>query len=143
MSVTYFISGHQDLTQEEFDLHYKDRILEAVKTKASFVVGDARGGDSFGQKWLSYLCRKTPDLHQRVTVYHMYQKPRNNLGKFQTQGGFKNDDERDEAMTNNSTVDILWVRTPEEQQKRLGPKYNPFHVSGTMKNQIRRDELNQ
>jgi len=143
MAKTYFISGHQDLTQEEFDLHYKQKILDAVKEKASFVVGDARGGDYFGQKWLSYLCRKTPELHPRVTVYHMHNKPRNNLGKFQTKGGFVEDDERDEAMTNNSQEDILWVRSPEEQKKKLGPKYNPFHVSGTMKNKIRRESTNQ
>lgn len=140
---TYFISGHQDLSKEEFDEHYKKRILDAVKSNASFVIGDARGGDSLAQKWLSYLCRSNPDLHQRVTVYHMYQRPRNNLGNFPTKGGFESDEERDDAMTKNSQEDILWVRTPAEQQKKLGPKYNPFHVSGTMKNKLRREEMNK
>lgn len=42
---TYFISGHLDLTVEEFRVHYTPRIATAIAEEASFVVGDARGCD--------------------------------------------------------------------------------------------------
>ncbi len=36
-----FISGHLDLTQEEFDEHYRHQINNALEKNQSFVVGDA------------------------------------------------------------------------------------------------------
>jgi len=114
----YFISGHLDLTREEFTKHYEPRIRDALAAGASFVVGDARGADSHAQLFLS-VCN-------RVTVYHMFETPRNNFGlQFRTVGGFKSDRERDEAMTAASTHDIAWVRPGREK-------------SGTAKNLARR-----
>ncbi len=114
-----FISGHLNLTQEEFNAHYLPLIYMAVANGDSFVVGDARGADTMAQDYLYKWIGKS-----RVTVYHMFDKPRYNAG-FQTVGGFQTDKERDEVMTANSTNDIAWVR-----QGR--------HRSGTQKNLDRR-----
>jgi alkylated DNA repair dioxygenase AlkB len=47
-------------------------------------------------------------------------------------------------MTNASTSDIAWVRPQEEQKKRLkrlGNKFNPIHISGTLANLLRRKQI--
>ena len=47
----------------------------------------------------------------RVTVYHMFDSPRNINPKItKTKGGFQSDDERDAAMTAASIDDIALVR---------------------------------
>jgi len=120
----YFISGHLDLTEEEFQTHYAHKILLAIKNGDSFVVGDARGADTFAQEFLDMH-----DAFQNVVVFHMFDNPRNNAGGFSTAGGFKNDKERDAAMTNNSDADIAWVRPGREK-------------SGTAKNLSRRKQNN-
>ena len=47
---------------------------------------------------------------------------------------------RDEVMTAESDYDILWVRPEEETEKLYGEKYRPGRVSGTAKNQMRREK---
>ncbi len=101
---TYFISGHLDLTTGEFREHYAPRIAAAITEDAAFVVGDARGCDLMSQLYL----RDQRAL--RVQVFHMLEWPRNNIGGFPTVGGFQTDEERDEAMTARSDVDIAWIR---------------------------------
>jgi hypothetical protein len=113
----YFVSGHLDLTQQEFDDHYAPRLLKALDAECSFVVGDARGCDRMTQEWLWVY-------NAFVTVYHMLEAPRNNVG-FPTVGGFMSDAERDAAMTADSTRDVAWVREGRE-------------TSGTAKNLARR-----
>ena len=112
-----FISGHLDLSAEEFDEHYRPALDVALTRNESFVVGDARGTDALAQE---YLRGKT----DAVTVYHMFTAPRNNAG-FPTRGGFSNDTERDAQMTLDSYQDIAWVRPGRER-------------SGTQKNLDRR-----
>jgi hypothetical protein len=80
-------------------------------------------------------------LRERVTVFHMFDKPRNNIGNFATHGGFKDDESRDRAMTIVSTDDILWIRPVEESKKLYGKKYRPNRISGTEKNKLRREEM--
>jgi hypothetical protein len=50
--IVNFISGHLDLTQAEFDLHYRYLIDQALEENQSFVVGDARGADLLAQQYL-------------------------------------------------------------------------------------------
>ena len=116
----YFISGHLSLSKEEFEEHYLPKIDEAISKKGRFVVGDARGTDAMAQ---NYLVGKNVE----VTVYHMFEKPRNNAG-FPTKGGFQSDSKRDRQMTLDSDQDIAWVRPGREK-------------SGTQKNIDRRDSL--
>lgn len=130
----YFISGHLDLTIDEFTANYKPQIDEALKDNdSSFIIGDARGADLMAQK---YLNNKT----SKITIYHMFDKPRNNIFNSTTVGGFKSDEERDAAMTRDSEKDILWVRPIELQKKLLGKKFKEGHVTGTEKNRLRRNK---
>lgn len=120
---TYFISGHLDITPEEFAQHYVPRITQALAEGHNFVVGDARGCDAKTQEFL-------PACPDRVTVYHMHKTPRNLWGKFQCRGGFRSDLDRDRAMTEASDADIAWVRPGRE-------------TSGTAQNLTRRSSSKQ
>jgi hypothetical protein len=115
-----FVSGHLDLSEAEFDMHYRPALDEALARGDSFVVGDARGTDSLTQH---YLLGK----NAAVVVYHMFTSPRNNAG-FPTLGGFESDEERDVRMTADSDCDIAWVRLGRSK-------------SGTQKNINRRTQL--
>lgn len=122
-----FISGHRDITIDEFYKHYELPICSALGEygdDVSFVVGDYEGCDEQAQKCL-YRHIKAMGLKCPVTVYHMYDKPRNNVHKFPTIGGFTSDHDRDMAMTLVSDRDIAFVR-----YGRLG--------SGTSQNVLRR-----
>lgn len=107
---TYFISGHRDITEEEFELNYKLAIDYALyeNPDAKFVVGDYYGVDIMAQNYLIDSLLLDPS---RVTVYHMFESPRNKNEKItKTKGGFTSDEERDAAMTNASSKDIAFVR---------------------------------
>ena len=107
---TYFISGHRDITEEEFEINYKFAIDEALyeNPNAKFVVGDYYGVDIMAQNYLMDALKIDPN---RVTVYHMFESPRNKNEKItNTKGGFTTDEERDAAMTNASSKDIAFVR---------------------------------
>jgi hypothetical protein len=113
-----FISGHLNLSQAEFEEHYLGQLRSAHQSGAHFVVGDARGCDRWAQEALASMA-------STVTVFHMFDQPRNNVGGFPTRGGFRSDDERDAAMTASSSEDLAWVRPGRER-------------SGTAKNLTRR-----
>lgn len=115
----YFISGHLDLTEEEFQIHYAPQLQAAIDEAAEFVVGDARGADAMAQQWL-----KDRGLEKDLIVFHMFELPRNGIG-FKAVGGFTSDRQRDHAMTLNSDADIAWVRPGRKK-------------SGTAKNLTRR-----
>jgi len=117
---TAFISGHLDLTQEEFNDHYKPLIQKAIDLKHNIIVGDAKGADKMSQEFLK-------DMNYSIVIlFHMFEKPRNLIGLFATVGGFESDEERDSEMTKYSTYDIAWVRPGREK-------------SGTAKNLKRRN----
>jgi hypothetical protein len=123
-STTYFISGHRDLTEEEFDFYYIPMIQNvfSVCPNARFVVGDCDGCDIMTQ---NYLVNILDDI-SRVTVYHVGSEPRNlNMEIVNIKGGFEDDREKDTAMTNDSIADIAMVR-------------NPSMWSGTGENILRR-----
>ena len=105
LNTTYFISGHLDLTYDEFIIHYSTHImLSMLGPNTSFVVGDAKGADAHAQ---DHLHREGV---KNVTVYHMFDSPRHNVHGYPTIGGFKTDEERDTQMTLDSDDDIAWVR---------------------------------
>lgn len=108
---TCFISGHLDLTPEEFDEHYRPRIDEMIERGCRFVVGDARGADTMAQDHLlSRGCK------YKVMVYHMFDKPRYCAYEWwDKEGGWESDEERDAVMTQSSDVDIAWVRPGREE----------------------------
>jgi len=113
---TYFISGHLDLTPEEFEEHYVPHLERAlagdagVRAGVAFVVGDApRGADRMAQDWL--VAR---GVAHRLTVYHMLVTARYAVDEARCSGGFRSDGERDRALTMDSDVDIAWVRPGRE-----------------------------
>lgn len=126
--ITYFVSGHRNITEDEFERSYKPMLEYALNTIANckFVIGDCDGVDIMAQNYLVDVLNVEPE---RITVYHMFEKPRNINPKItNTVGGFTSDDERDEAMTKASFEDIAFVR----DIKRL---------SGTAQNILRRHQL--
>ena len=68
-----------------------ERINTIMQLKAEILVGDAPGIDTEVQKYLKSAA------YERVTVYHVDQIPRNNVG-FPNQGGYSTDIQRDKAM---------------------------------------------
>ena len=95
---TYFISGHRNITEEEF-IKYKIAIQAVLNETpdAFFVVGDYEGVDIMAQNYLIDELGVDP---KQVTVYHMFETARNmNKGIQYTVSGFKGDEERDAAMT--------------------------------------------
>ncbi len=115
-----FISGHLDLTEQEFATHYVPDLQRHLAAGHSFVTGDAPGADTFAQKWLK-------ERGANVTVFHMFTSPRFNAD-FATVGGFTSDKERDTAMTGASDTDVARVRPGKES-------------SGTAKNLKRRQRV--
>lgn len=110
-----FISGHLDLTKEEFAEHYEGPIRSLASLNYTFVVGDAPGCDFMAQRFLH-------ELGACCVVYHMFDAPRHNFGHGKegaeatnTVGGFKSDKERDAALTAASDIDIAWVRPGREK----------------------------
>lgn len=105
----FFISGHRDITYNEYTKLYLSKIIECIdKYDAYFIMGDYEGVDIMAQNTLMSVLGHPQD---KVTVYHMHDKPRNiNPLITQTIGGFKTDEERDYAMSANSDEDIAFVR---------------------------------
>ena len=117
---TYFISGHRNITESEFE-KYKTSILTILEQTpdALFVVGDYYGVDIMAQ---NYLLDELNIVPEQITVYHMFETPRNiNPKVVNTIGGFENDEECDAAMTANSSKDIAFVR---EHTKMSGTAQN-------------------
>lgn len=127
--MTYFISDHRDVTKEEFEKYYIPAIEEAFITGGEFVVGDYWGVDEMAQEYLDKLFEHPSEKYSFVTVYHMFEKPNRCVSEhFNTCGGFKNDEERDSAMTKASDIDIAFVRKGKRN-------------SGTAQNIVRRYEF--
>lgn len=109
MKKIYFISGHRDITEKEFNEWYVPVLSKIIQSNEDyhFVVGDCEGVDSMAQNWL----RDNLKCHAKVTVYHMFEKPRYLASMlFNTSGGYKDDISRDSAMTNVSNEDIAFIK---------------------------------
>lgn len=142
---TVFISGHIDLTEEEFAKWYLPEIEKLLRSSDKmwfFIVGDANGADKLAQDFLSKSLQKAD--HDRVTVYHIGKKPKNQISPGFCLQNFSTHDEKDAYATLHSCLDIAFVRPPEIQKKILedrGIKYDPNRKSGTEKNLERRKNI--
>ena len=127
MRITYFISGHRNIKPKEFEENYIPALKKAVENPdVYFVVGDYYGVDIMAQNYLVDVLKVDP---RRITVYHMFESPRNKNPKIlNTKGGFTSDSGRDEQMTKDSDVDIAFVRDPKK-------------ISGPAENILRRHKL--
>lgn len=116
--MTYFVSGHRDLTSEEFARHYKFWIKTVLDNNpfAAFVVGDWEGCDTMFVEYLLSLPREMPD----VDLYCVESPKMKPFGEDVT--NFENIrihikrsyDVCDRTMTKLSDFDIAWVRPGRE-----------------------------
>ena len=113
----YFVSGHRDLTQEEFDEHYIPLIDKVLKEDiwAEFIVGDWEGCDTI---FVEYMISKRsyPDI-----IVTCVENPRikpfgDDLFHYcRTYSKLCNTyDECDAFMTQESDFDIAWIRPGKE-----------------------------
>lgn len=106
----YFISGHRDITEEEFKRYYIPAIYSAYYEDPDFegfVVGDYEGVDKMAMDYI------TKNLPCGLTIFHMFENPRNtpeDESRVSYIGHYKTDEERDAAMTRVSDVDIAFVK---------------------------------
>lgn len=119
--IVVFISGHRNITQEEFQEHYHKQLNNYILNNVSFVLGDSLGCD---QMALDYLIDKKYEPN-KITVYIADDSLRNwDLSKnkysdyniiFKRKApedpyNFRNYNDRDNHLTNISNKDLLWVR---------------------------------
>ena len=131
---TAFISGHTDLTREEFDAHYLAPLRHVLREGHRVVVGNAEGGDTMA---LQHLLANGHDS-ALITVYVF--RGRQMLYPVATVGNWTSYSQRDAAMTAASDYDLCWVRPEAECRRLYGDKYRK-RVSGTEQNVLRRQEM--
>lgn len=143
--MTAFISGHTDLSVEDFAKYYHSSIDLAIQNTHKFVMGNAPGVDTYA---LEYLLSKGVDP-KNITVYvynrgsvsenvKLYQQKYN----VNVRSGFNSYSQRDATMTIDSTYDIAYVRTDEQCRQLYGDKYKK-RVSGAQQNINRRNKISQ
>ena len=120
----YFVSGHRDLTKEEFEEHYVPLIQKVLKSDIfpEFIVGDWEGCDSM---FLSFI----KDYEVHVIITYVEEVPRIKEGEFNRYIFHKctNYDECDATMTACSHFDVTWVRPGREDShtaKNIKRRYN-------------------
>lgn len=106
---TFFISGHRDITNEEFNTLYIPKILDVINEyDAYFIMGDYKGVDIMSQ---DFLVNELKYDINKICVYHMGLFPMNiNENIKHTKPYFLDDIHRDSTMTNDSEEDIAFVR---------------------------------
>jgi hypothetical protein len=120
------ISGHTDITQEDFDKYYKPAI-DATPHGSCFVVGTAEGADSFAIQHIKTTKKGSITICSKSNNHGLVEED-----NIKIVSGFNSFPERDAYMTSNSDQDIAFLRN---DWMALG--------SGTMANLIRRQYGNQ
>lgn len=143
-----FISGHIDLTREQFEREYVYQIKQAISEGCSFVVGNAIGCDAFALEYLAkHVDRNRVTVYHRESAYDKIHKEHLTMSSVKAMDyqkihtGFRSFEERDKHMTLASDFDIAWVRPDLETKtlmEQLGKVYKPNRISGTLKNIQRR-----
>ncbi len=137
-----FVSGHTDLTDDEFDEHYRAQLECVVENKHCVVVGNADGADARSLRYL-LAAGHDPSL---ITVYVFDRGGENRVAHYQQQfgvaaiGGWPSYNKRDAAMTAASDYDLCWVRPEAECRRLYGDSYRK-RVSGTEQNVLRRQKM--
>lgn len=76
--MTYFISGHRDITPEEFEKFYVPAIVDVIDTcndDCEFVVGDCRGCDEMAANFIAnYIKENTDDTECPPCILCIYQE---------------------------------------------------------------------
>ena len=128
--ITYFISGHRNLTKEDFLNHYAEKLIQ-IESKYQFL-SRIKEEDIITPYYImaqEYLIETLKVDPNRIKVYHMGDKPMNIASDgIKRVGGFKTDNERDAAMTYDSDEDIAFI-------------YDETKWSGTRQNILRRFKM--
>lgn len=116
--MTYFISGHRDLTPEEFRDHYLwwIRIVLTDDPFPSFVVGDCEGCDTMFVEYLLSRPGEMPDIDLYCVESPKMKPFGDDLNHFENiRIHIKKDyDSCDRTMTKLSDFDIAWIRPGKE-----------------------------
>jgi hypothetical protein len=110
ISNVYFISGHRDLTDAEFEYYYIPMLMKIINENedACFVIGDCRGCDIMAQNFLVDVINF--DVN-KITVFCVDNKPEFINDKIvNICGDFASHEEKDIAMTKASSIDVALVR---------------------------------
>lgn len=116
--MVYFISGHRDLTQEEFETHYIPLISTVMDEdpNADFVVGDHEGCDRMALEFI--LSQPT---YEFVSIYYVDTLNTKLFGSedptsFERVYTYNcaSYDKCDQTMTLVSDFDIAWIRPGKE-----------------------------
>jgi len=137
---TVFISGHTDITPDQFVMYYTDQLANAIRDNCRFIMGNAPGADSMA---LDALLRAgVPPAD--ITVYIFRPDKDFSIGYYQSLCVQTNQDpkwksfrDRDAQMTRDSDYDVYWLRSADECVALYGEKYR-VRVSGTEANIRRR-----
>jgi len=120
-SECYYISGHGNLTFDEFNKHYIPLINIALANNDRFIIGDYKGCDTLAMEYLK-------DKTSNVTICHMKEQPRYKVSEIDLKSkdwtyvsGFTSDEARDRYMSEHSDFDIAWER---DDTKPSGTKNN-------------------
>lgn len=129
-----FISGHRDITEEEFQKNYVPAIMKHAVESGWFIVGDCDGCDKMAAQYIGGIAQVlSQPIH--LTIFHMYDtprfeielnNPRNPESSVDYIGYYETDIERDSAMTAASDFDIAFIRNKSKRK------------SGTAQNILRR-----
>lgn len=116
--MTYFISGHRDLTQEEFNEHYAPILKKVLQEDwgCQFVIGDWEGCDKMALEFIL----SQEECYNFIEIFYV-DKVRirpfgRHIANFKDLYVNSRDtyNECDEAMTKFSDFDIAWVRSGRE-----------------------------
>jgi hypothetical protein len=137
-----FISGPLDASDEYFTTHYAPRILSALASGDSFVIGPVRGVDTLALQFLLDPIQKV--YPSRITIFMAeFEHARATWREEYEAKGVKiwkegvTTRERDAAMTRESDYDILRYRTEAEAKELYGGEWWP-RLSNTEMNEKRR-----
>ncbi len=132
-----FVSGPLDLRLEEFDKHYRNQLMDYARKGCHFIMGSASGADQRAQHFLLFEANVKPS---NITIYHKGDTPEFPVlhNDIRTRGQFCTHDEKDAMMTNDSDIDLAYIRSPEELKELYGNKFDPLRKSSTQKNIERR-----
>lgn len=112
--MTYFISGHTDLSYEEFEEHYVPILCKIFSEDRNpeFVMGDFEGVDKYAMNYIFYK-EQCP-----ITIYHTGKFPKNvpeamtdpEIELVYFKGGYATPEDADKAMTEVSDFDIVYIK---------------------------------
>jgi hypothetical protein len=105
----YFVSGHRDLTEQEFVEHYLPKLLKVIEFDKDpiFLVGNYEGCDEMFLKFM-----QAGNYDHFVYLYYVDNPMRHYDYVFTRHMETPND--CDYTMTSNSDFDIAWIRPGRE-----------------------------